>query len=86
MVKTRENTDRTAQPSYAIIDSQSVKTVANSEERGIDGGKAKGRKMFWYSKIGTVSAKKIWGRKMGKHYPNKYKNSSNLADCSGQEK
>ena len=48
--------------------------------------KAKGRKMFWYSKIGTVSAKKIWGRKMGKHYPNKYKNSSNLADCSGQEK
>lgn len=26
-------------PSYAIIDSQSVKTVAASEDRGIDGGK-----------------------------------------------
>ena len=32
-------------PSYAIIDSQSVKTVAASDERGIDGGKKiKGRK------------------------------------------
>lgn len=40
VVKTRENTDRTAQPSYAIIDSQSVKTVANSDGRGIDGGKS----------------------------------------------
>ena len=28
-----------SRPSYAIIDSQSVKTVAASEERGIDGGK-----------------------------------------------
>jgi putative transposase len=36
---------RSASPTYAIIDSQSVKTQYNSEERGIDGGKlVKGRK------------------------------------------
>jgi putative transposase len=42
------NTDRRKKkrsPSYAIIDSQSVKTIYASEERGIDGGKKiKGRK------------------------------------------
>ena len=37
--KTRTNAGREENPSYAIIDSQSVKTVAASEERGIDGGK-----------------------------------------------
>ena len=37
--KTRKNAGRNPSPSYAIIDSQSVKTVAASEERGIDGGK-----------------------------------------------
>lgn len=37
--KTRTNAGRQESPSYAIIDSQSVKTVAASEERGIDGGK-----------------------------------------------
>jgi transposase len=37
--KTREDAGRKAEPSYALIDSQSVKTVAASEERGIDGGK-----------------------------------------------
>ena len=37
--KTRTDTGRKDSPSYAIIDSQSVKTVAASEERGIDGGK-----------------------------------------------
>ncbi len=37
--KTRGNAGREETPSYAIIDSQSVKTVAASEERGIDGGK-----------------------------------------------
>ena len=37
--KTRTDTVRKDSPSYAIIDSQSVKTVAASEERGIDGGK-----------------------------------------------
>ena len=37
--KTRTNGGRKESPSYAIIDSQSVKTVAASEERGIDGGK-----------------------------------------------
>jgi putative transposase len=31
--------EREALPSYGIIDSQSVKTKYNSDERGIDGGK-----------------------------------------------
>ncbi len=37
--KTREKAGRKVTPSYGIIDSQSAKTVAASEERGIDGGK-----------------------------------------------
>jgi putative transposase len=37
--KTRLKADRSEQPSYGIIDSQSVKTVYASDERGIDGGK-----------------------------------------------
>ena len=37
--KVREKAGRNASPTYGIIDSQSVKTVAASEERGIDGGK-----------------------------------------------
>jgi putative transposase len=37
--RTRESAGRKASPSYGIIDSQSVKTIAASEERGIDGGK-----------------------------------------------
>ncbi len=37
--KVRVAAGRTAMPSYAIIDSQSVKTVSAAEERGIDGGK-----------------------------------------------
>ena len=36
---TRQIEDRTADPTYGIIDSQSVKTVSSSEDRGIDGGK-----------------------------------------------
>ena len=36
---TRQIEDRKAQPSYAIIDSQSVRTIGASEERGMDGGK-----------------------------------------------
>jgi len=39
VVKTREDAGRKPEPSYALIDSQSVKTVAANEERGIDGGK-----------------------------------------------
>jgi len=42
---TRIKDGRNASPSYALIDSQSVKTVSASEERGFDGGKkTKGRK------------------------------------------
>ena len=40
MVKlTRKNAGREESPSYAIVDSQSVKTTGASEQRGIDGGK-----------------------------------------------
>ena len=37
--KTRVNAGRSPNPTYALIDSQSVKTTSASEERGIDGGK-----------------------------------------------
>ncbi len=37
--KTRLGAGRSASPSYGLIDSQSVKTVYASDERGIDGGK-----------------------------------------------
>lgn len=47
---TRQIENRTPSPSYAIIDSQSVKTVAASEDRGIDGGKKnKGKKASYSS-------------------------------------
>ncbi len=40
-----EKKDKNRTPSYGIVDSQSVKTVSASEQRGIDGGKkVKGRK------------------------------------------
>jgi putative transposase len=37
--KTRVKAGRNASPSYGIIDSQSVKTIYASDERGFDGGK-----------------------------------------------
>jgi len=37
--KTRKDAGKSPAPSYAIIDSQSVKTTYASEGRGIDGGK-----------------------------------------------
>ncbi len=46
---TRKNAGRTASPSYAIIDSQSVKTTAASDERGIDGGKKNQRSKATHS-------------------------------------
>ena len=36
---TRENAGRNPEPSYAMIDSQSTKTVYASEDCGYDGGK-----------------------------------------------
>ena len=39
VVLDREASGKQAEPTYALIDSQSVKTTLNSEERGIDGGK-----------------------------------------------
>ena len=36
---TRENAGRTSAPTYGIIDSQSVKTIYNSQAHGFDGGK-----------------------------------------------
>ena len=37
--KTRKASRRNSEPSYALIDSQSVKTLYSSEKRGYDGGK-----------------------------------------------
>ena len=37
--KTRETNGKSENPTYALIDSQIVKTVYNSEKRGFDGGK-----------------------------------------------
>ena len=37
---------RNLEPSYALIDSQSVKITYNSEKHGYDGGKTKGRKRY----------------------------------------
>lgn len=39
--KTRKANGRNDDPTYALIDSQSVKMVYNSEKRGFDGGKNK---------------------------------------------
>ena len=36
---TREKAGKNAEPTYAIIDSQSVKTTSHNEKRGYDGGK-----------------------------------------------
>ena len=36
---TRKNAGRNENPSYALIDSQSVKSVGRGEKRGYDGGK-----------------------------------------------
>ncbi len=47
--KVRMEEGKNAVPSYGIVDSQSAKTVAGSEERGIDGGKKRkvGKDILW---------------------------------------
>ncbi len=42
--RTREKAGRKPDPTYALVDSQSVKTTYASRERGIDGEKTKGKK------------------------------------------
>ena len=42
--ETRVNAGRDAEPSYALIDSQSVKTAYHSDKKGYDGGKNKRNK------------------------------------------
>lgn len=39
--KVRKDAGKSAEPHYVLMDSQSVKIVADNEERGIDGGKNK---------------------------------------------
>jgi len=47
--KNREKEERKSVPSYAIVDSQSVKTIYDSEDRGYDGGKKSKRTEKAYS-------------------------------------
>ena len=51
VARTRENAGRSISPSYALVDSQSVKTTGASEERGIDGGKKRkaGSVISWWT-------------------------------------
>ena len=46
--KSRKSMGRTEKPTYAIIDSQSVKTSAAAKDRGIDGGKKNKRTQAAY--------------------------------------
>jgi putative transposase len=39
VAESRKQAGRSPEPSYSLIDSQSVKTVSSSEEMGFDGGK-----------------------------------------------
>lgn len=39
VVKSRMNIGRNFNPSYSLIDSQSVKTTGKAKDKGIDGGK-----------------------------------------------
>ena len=59
--KIRKRAGRKPTPSYAIIDSQSVKTIYASEQRGFDGGKKiKGRKRHIVTDtIGNLLAVKV---------------------------
>ena len=52
---TRKNSGREETPSYAIVDSQSVKTIGASEQRGIDGGKNERQETPYSSRYGGQS-------------------------------
>jgi transposase len=44
VIRTRAQSGRDWEPTFCIIDSQSVKTIGAAQERGIDGGKKNQRK------------------------------------------
>lgn len=44
VIKTRKEAGKSSEPSYVLIDSQSVKTVYSSDKWGYDGEKNKGTK------------------------------------------
>jgi putative transposase len=48
--KYREKEKRNSVPNYAIVDSQSVKIIYDSEDRGFDGGKKSKRKKKTHSR------------------------------------
>ena len=52
---TREKAGRKPEPSYGIIDSQSVKTAGRSENKGIDGGKNERSKTAYSSRYNGKS-------------------------------
>lgn len=54
--KTRKASSRNSEPSYALIGSQSVKTIYSSEKRGYDGGKNKGTKATYRNRYHGQSA------------------------------
>lgn len=90
----RVQRDRNKQPSYGIIDSQSVKTQYCSQERGIDGGKKiKGRKRHIVTDINgrllhvKVHAANIHDTKAAcsvlEHVKNKYKTIKGFSADAG---
>jgi len=60
----RKKKDKSETPSYGIIDSQSVKTVIDSEDIGFDGGKkVKGRKRHIVKNMVRIAMLRITARK-----------------------
>lgn len=67
--KVRSETGRTPEPSYALIDSQSAKTVYASLDVGFDGGKNEGQKTSHsYRYYGQFACSVCSCRKRSRHY------------------